>query len=58
MTTITAAEFVSHNEWFAKFKGMEKTSLTITRPDGKTFESRGLLAICNRWHIKSLRCSY
>jgi len=50
-TTITAAEFVSRNEWFSKFKGMERTPLTITHPDGKTFESIGLLAICNRWHI-------
>ena len=50
-TTLTASDFCQQGQWFAKFSGMEKTAVTITKPDGKTHEAHGLLAIANRWSI-------
>ena len=52
-TTILASDFCNQNEWFARFEGMDRTPITITRPNGKVTESHGLLAIVNRFHINT-----
>ena len=52
-TTILASDFCHQNEWFARFEGMDRTPLTITKPDGTLTESHGLLAIVNRYHINT-----
>jgi len=50
-TVICVDDFVEFGKSFAKFSGMVKTPIQITKPNGQTIESNGLLSIHHRWHI-------
>ena len=50
-TVICVDDFVEFGKSFAKFTGMVKTPIQITKPNGQTIESNGLLSIHHRWHI-------